>query len=163
MTDPLEIRVADADREQLGEELREHMLAGRLTAAEFEERLGAAYRAATRGELERLKADLPLSSSVLDRALAKRKRDLRRRFLQETGTSLATALVCVGIWVATGASGSFWPGWVIAFTLLPALRDGWRLLGPAPELDTLEASLKRRQARHLSRERRHARRRELPR
>jgi len=38
MSDSSSLRVADADREQLEEELREHMLAGRLTPEEFEER-----------------------------------------------------------------------------------------------------------------------------
>ena len=159
MTDPLEIRVADADREQLAEELREHMLAGRLTSAEFEDRVGRAYRATTRGQLESLRADLPLSPTVLKQALSKRKRDLRRRFLQESSGSITASAVCVGIWLANGAQGAFWPAWVIAFTLLPVLRDGWKLIGPAPDLDALEASLKRGQSKHLARERRNARRR----
>ena len=163
MTDPLQIRVADADREQLAQELREHMLAGRLTSAEFEERVGRAYRAATRGELEQLRTDLPMSTSVLEKARVQRRRDLRRRFAQETSGSLTASLVCVAIWVAAGASGSFWPGWVIAFTLLPAIRNGIRLLSGGPDPETLELSLRKREARRISRERRHARRRELPR
>jgi hypothetical protein len=35
-------RAADADREIVIDALREHMLAGRLTTEEFEERLGVA-------------------------------------------------------------------------------------------------------------------------
>jgi hypothetical protein len=53
--------VADADRERVIGELREHMLVGRLTAAEFEERLGAAHRARTRADLDAVTAGLPLS------------------------------------------------------------------------------------------------------
>jgi len=52
MADPSELRVADADREQLVEELREHALAGRLSSEEMEERIGSAYRARTRGDLD---------------------------------------------------------------------------------------------------------------
>ncbi len=52
-------RVADADRERAVEELREHMLAGRLDADEFEDRLGAAHQARTRAELDAARTDLP--------------------------------------------------------------------------------------------------------
>ena len=52
-------RVADSDREQAIEDLRQHMLAGRLTAIEFEERLGALQKATTRGDLDAVMADLP--------------------------------------------------------------------------------------------------------
>ena len=47
------LRVADADREQLVEELREHALAGRLTSEELEERIGGAYSATTRARPRR--------------------------------------------------------------------------------------------------------------
>ena len=73
------LRVADADREQLIDELREHALAGRLTSDELEERVGGAYGATTRGELDALRADLPVSSRSVKLALVKRKGQLRRR------------------------------------------------------------------------------------
>lgn len=161
MTEPHELRVADAEREALAGELREHMLEGRLTSAEFEERVGRAYRSTTRGELETLRADLPMSPSALQNLVAQRRRGLRRRFMQETSGSLSVSAVCVGIWAAAGASGSFWPAWVILFTLLPAVRNGLRLLGPGPDAQSVEQSLRRREARRISRERRHSRRREL--
>lgn len=52
-------RITDADRERAIEELREHMLVGRLTPDEFEERIGSAHVARTRADLGRLSADLP--------------------------------------------------------------------------------------------------------
>ena len=156
MSDASSLRVADADREQAVDELREHALAGRLTAEELEERAGIAYRATTRADLEQLKADLPVSSTTVARALTKRKGQLRRRLAQEAGGSAGVSIICSGAWVAAGAHGGFWPGWVIAFTLLPVVRDAWRLFGPASDL---EGSSKRRlQARHerrLARGRRH--------
>ena len=85
MSDSSSLRVADADREQVADELREHMVAGRLTQEEFEERLGRAYEASTRAELDALKVDLPMSPATLQRALSKRKADLRRRLVQEGG------------------------------------------------------------------------------
>jgi hypothetical protein len=54
-------RIGDADRERAIEELREHTLAGRLTAEEFEERLGSAHAARTRADLDAVSTDLPLS------------------------------------------------------------------------------------------------------
>jgi hypothetical protein len=42
--------------------------------------------------------------------------------------------------------------------LLPLLRNGWRLYGPAPDLDRVEAELERRE-RHAERQSRRAERR----
>jgi hypothetical protein len=64
--------------------------------------------------------------------------------------------VCVAIWLLSGAHhGSFWPAWIIFFSLLPLVRDGWRLLGPAPELDAVERRLDSRRRRSGHRGRRH--------
>ena len=52
-------RITDADRERAIEDLRGHMLVGRLTPDEFEERIGSAHAARTRADLDRLSADLP--------------------------------------------------------------------------------------------------------
>jgi DUF1707 SHOCT-like domain len=87
MSDPSSLRIADADRERLSDELREHMLAGRLTPEEFEERLGLAYGA--------------------------------------------------------------------------GVRDGWRLFGPAPDEEAVEARLSARREHRLARDERRSRRRGL--
>jgi Domain of unknown function (DUF1707) len=158
VTDPASLRADDAEREALAQELREHMLAGRLTSSEFEERVELAYKAQTRGELDALRADLPLSHATLSAELVRRKTQLRRRLAQEASGGLSASAVCVAIWLAAGASGSFWPIWVIVFTLLPAARDFARLFGPAPDLDSLEHKLNERRTRELARERRRARR-----
>src|SRR5215472_15629653 len=52
-------RVSDADRDRAAAFLRDHFAAGRLTAGELDERLTAALRARTFGDLRRLLADLP--------------------------------------------------------------------------------------------------------
>jgi len=54
-----QMRVSDSERERVAQFLREQSLEGRLDHEELEERLGAAYRAKTAGELEDLIADLP--------------------------------------------------------------------------------------------------------
>jgi hypothetical protein len=155
MSDLSKMRVADAEREQLIEELREHAGAGRLTSEELEQRIGDAYTASTRADLDALRADLPVSSNSVKLALSKRKGQLRRRLLQEAGGSLGLSGLSVGVWLASGPSGSFWPAWVIGATLLPVARDAWRLLGPASDLDVVEARLQARHERALHRGRRH--------
>jgi hypothetical protein len=153
MSDLSSLRVADVDREQLIEELREHAGAGRLTSDELEERIGDAYGASTRGQLDALRADLPVSSASVKLALVKRKGRLRRRLLQEAGGAVGISLLSVGIWLLSGHNhhGDFWPAWVIGVMLLPVVRDAWRLFGPASNLDVVEARLQARHERRLAR------------
>jgi hypothetical protein len=54
-----DVRVSDAERRAVVDELREHFGAGRLDLAEFEDRTNAALAARVRGELEPLLDDLP--------------------------------------------------------------------------------------------------------
>jgi hypothetical protein len=58
-----EVRASDADRDAVLSELSEHFQAGRLTAAEFDERAGQALTARTWGELRDLLRDLPSARS----------------------------------------------------------------------------------------------------
>jgi Domain of unknown function (DUF1707) len=155
MSDPSQLRVADADREQLVDELREHALAGRLSSEEMEERIGRAYSAMTRRDLDVLRADLPVSSTSVALALRKRKGQLRRRLVQEAGGGLGVSALCVGVWLASGDSGGFWPAWVIGVTLLPVIRDSWQLLGPGSDLEVVHARLQARHERRLARGHRH--------
>lgn len=53
------IRISDADREQVTARLREHFAEGRLTSDELEERITATLNAKTFGELRGILADLP--------------------------------------------------------------------------------------------------------
>jgi hypothetical protein len=165
MTDVSQLRVADDEREQLIDELREHAGAGRLTSEELEERIGHAYQASTRADLDAVRADLPVSSTSVKRALTKRKAHLRRRLAQEAGGSVGVSLLSVGVWLLTGSHhhAEFWPGWVIGVTMLPVVRDSWRLFGPASDLELVEARLQARHERHLGRGRRRHRYRGLPR
>jgi len=161
MSDRPGLRVADADRERVITELREHMLAGRLTSEEFEERLGSAYEARTRADLDAVRADLPMSPAAIDHALAERRVRLRRKLAQEGGGALGLWVMCIAIWAASGAQSSFWPIWVIIATAFPLVRNGWRLYGPAPDPDSVEAHLNAKRRHQLERERRRSRRGEL--
>ena len=53
------IRISDAEREHVAERLREHFAEGRLTSEELDERLTAAFKAKTYGDLRGLMTDLP--------------------------------------------------------------------------------------------------------
>jgi len=57
-------RIADADRDRGIDELRLHMLDGRLTPDEFEERISSVQKAKTRADLEAVFVDLPASGSL---------------------------------------------------------------------------------------------------
>ena len=59
MAEPSHLRASDADRDAIAERLRRAAVEGRLDAEELEERLHAALRARTHGDLERLVVDLP--------------------------------------------------------------------------------------------------------
>jgi len=55
-----ELRIDDARRNQVVSQLEEHMLAGRLTPSECDDRVGQALAAKTESELTPLLADLPV-------------------------------------------------------------------------------------------------------
>lgn len=143
-----ELRASDAERERAASEIREHYAQGRLSSDELSERLDQAYAARTTGELTSLRADLPALPADARSELARRRSELGRQLVQQTGAALVPFAVCVAIWVASGASGSFWPIWVALVAAIPLLRNGWRLYGPAPDLESVERELRERRRRH---------------
>ncbi len=56
---PTPQRIGDAERDRAAELLREHMVQGRLTAEEFDERVDAALKARVASDLDPLFTDLP--------------------------------------------------------------------------------------------------------
>ncbi|MEL4506371.1 DUF1707 domain-containing protein [Luteococcus sp. H138] len=54
-----EPRIGDAEREDAAELLRDHLTAGRIDPAEFDERIGQALQARTLSQLDALFRDLP--------------------------------------------------------------------------------------------------------
>lgn len=145
------VRASDEDREQLIAELNEHTVAGRLDTEELERRVQAAYTARTTGELDALRSDLPVPSRQVAVQHAQRRRQLTRRMLQESGGSLGAFVVCTAIWAAGGATGGFWPVWVLLVFVVSVVRNGWALYGPAPDLDAVEAQLDARRNQRLHR------------
>src|SRR5947209_14982389 len=149
-----DLRVSDAERDRAAQDLREHYAAGRLTEDELDERVQAAYRARTAAELRALLADLPLlpvSAAQRRAELVERRRHLQRRLLQESGGGLVAFAVCTAIWATSHDHGSFWPVWVLLIVVIPLIRNGWRLYGPAPDLERVEQELARRRNRNRNR------------
>jgi hypothetical protein len=75
--------------------------------------------------------------------LAERRSELRKRIVQEAGGGVILFAACTGIWVAGGASSFFWPIWIALVCLLPLIRTGWMLYGPAPDFERVEQDLAR--------------------
>ncbi|MET9025559.1 DUF1707 domain-containing protein [Nocardia sp. NPDC004168] len=101
------MRASDADREKIIDRLRLAMNEGRLSLAEFDDRLQQVYAAKTYGELTPLLSDLPAQREA---------RPVRAKGIPQWITIMWTPWVfvnalCVAIYLATGA-GYFWPFWV---------------------------------------------------
>jgi len=143
--------VSDQERDRAAQELREHFAAGRLTEDELNERVQGVYAARTAQQLTGVLSDLPalpVPREQLKVELAERRRHLRRRLVQEAGGAATPFVICVVIWAASGATGGFWPIWVAIPLIIMLIRNGWRLYGPAPELDRVERYLERRSQQH---------------
>ena len=154
MSDDPNLRASDEQRDRAAAEIREHFAAGRLTDEELSDRVQGAYAARTEGELNAVLADLPrlpATRAQQKAEIVQRRRDLQRRLLQDAGGGSGAFLICTGIWVASGASGFFWPIFVALATLVPLLRNGWRLYGPAPEFDEIERELEARRHKNETR------------
>jgi hypothetical protein len=153
------IRASDAERDQAAAALREHFAAGRLDEDELSQRLEAVYAARTREELVALRDDLPelpLSPAERRAELAEHQAHLRRRLMQQAGGSFVPFFICLVIWAATGATGGFWPAFLLIPPVLFVGRNLWALYGPEPQLERVHAELERsrRRGRGHERERR---------
>jgi len=158
MSDASHLRASDEDRERCAHNLREHFAAGRIGEEELADRLDAVYAARTTAELEAIVRDLPAlpASPAAARAeLAERRAELRRHLIQQTGGALTPFLICTVVWAASGAEGAFWPAFLLIFPALFLIRNGWRLYGPAPDLERVQLELGRGPRRHGGHRRRH--------
>ncbi len=100
MSEPA-LRASDAERERTVELLRRHSVDGRLTLEEFAERIGLAYEAKTRDELDELTRDLPAETASVPARRRKPARwmvsvmggtDRRGRFRLGTATNVVTLM-----------------------------------------------------------------------
>ncbi|MGI5127510.1 DUF1707 SHOCT-like domain-containing protein [Pseudonocardia sp. CA-107938] len=108
-----DVRIGDAEREQVAQRLHVHVGTGRLDLAEFERRVDAVYAARTRGELASVLADLPERAP---RPAA--PRPTRGRIVAAAWAPWVLAsTISMVVWLATslgaGALLYFWPIWVM--------------------------------------------------
>lgn len=130
MAESVDMLVADSDRSTALDELRRHYDSGRLTLDEFESRLAEVHAARTRGDLDQAFRQLPRNEPPA----SLRIRD--RRWSSLAVQYGLVNLVCILVWLFSGAQGGFWPKWVLLGTLLMYFRrlgrrPGRRELPPA--------------------------------
>ena len=101
------VRVGDAERDRVIDQLADHHAAGRLTLAEFEDRMAAASTARTGADLAVLTADLP-APMVPQRPA--RPATWRLDLDPAVRTYLAVMALLWLIWLLTG-TGYPWPIW----------------------------------------------------
>jgi uncharacterized protein DUF1707 len=128
MPDP-HLRAGDTDRTAVAAVLGRHMADGRLTVAEYDERVARAYAARTYGELADLTADLPPADAGRGVAPASPHPQpapahgggsvaMRRRGAGAAWASWRrTAIIVLSIWAITSVASAqfiyFWPVWVL--------------------------------------------------
>lgn len=105
------LRAADADREQIADELRTSHAEGRLDLNEFQQRLDRCYAAKTFGELGALVSDLPRKDEPLERHPA-RAGGSRPRYL---------LLLIALLFIVMAASSAAWHGHHPPFFLIVAV------------------------------------------
>ena len=102
-----ELRASDADRDAVVSDLGEHFQAGRLTAAELDERTGRALTARTWGELREVLSDLPATRPTPP---------IRgRRMAPPVPTALVGLAIVALVLLVAGT------GWGLIWLLVPAL------------------------------------------
>ena len=116
------MRASDADRDHITARLREHFAAGRLTPDELDERVSAALKAKTHGELRQLMTDLPEPAPAAPKATHRpyppgppwvvRRRG--PRLLPVMLLVLLAALLPGGHWLFFGILQAFMVFWLVA-------------------------------------------------
>lgn len=121
------MRASDADRTVVADRLRMAVEEGRLSALEYDDRLGKAYAAMTYGELAPLTADLPdLPAPVAP--VPSPARVHVGVWLASVRSWLAGNVFFIALW-AWGSIAShhlifFWPAFFMLFTAAAAVRRG---------------------------------------
>jgi hypothetical protein len=115
------VRASDAEREATADALRRAGAEGRLDPEELEERLAQAYAARTRADLGPLTRDLPPAASpaaapAVAPASPPPDRWTKAELRERAAGFLVPNLISIGVWLASGAQGSFWPIWVLLVT-----------------------------------------------
>jgi hypothetical protein len=134
MASHVSLRASDADREAVAERLRHATVEGRLQPDELEERLHAALRARTYGDLGRLLTDLPAKPMVWERRRAQAGPAARAALAVAISVALALAVVVV-LLVVAAAMAAWWILWAVVWFGLRGRRSGTARRGPRGRWD----------------------------
>jgi hypothetical protein len=108
------LRASDADREAVAERLRQAAIEGRLEPDELEERLHAALRARTYGDLRRLHGDLPAKPMAWERGRAELMPAARIALAVATRVAMVLAVVMV-VLVVAAVTAAWWVLWALVW------------------------------------------------
>lgn len=152
-----DIRVGDAERSEALEQLSQHFVNGTLAPDEFEQRTGEAAAARTRGDVEKLFADLPELSTPRATAPATRheaeledmlSRGRKVQIVDSVIWSVAMIALFLGLFVFDWSY--FWISPVIAFFASWAARGVLKFSESDEELfDELSEGEKKKRAERL--------------
>lgn len=113
MTTDAAARISDTDREAVASLLSTALGEGRLTVAEYDERLQDAYRATTAQDLETLTVDLPVPTVEAEAADRSEQSHHWRNWI-------GMSLFFVALWawgsIQSGHLLFFWPLFIILFS-----------------------------------------------
>lgn len=115
-----EVRASDEERDQVVNELRKHVEDGRITLEEFRQRLDEVYAAKTRRETGVARRELP--KPVPMPTGSEKLGGIFGSNACYFACVATPSIVCVGVWLASSADGSFWPAWVMLASGAAALR-----------------------------------------
>ena len=122
--DRLDLRVSNAEREQVIEQLRGHVSDGRLTLDEFSDRMAEVYDARTQRELDYALRQLPRAAPP--EPIRPPQVDVESWWDHNRGAVARFAMpniVCISVWgMTTGGHAYFWPGWVLFGTGIGLVR-----------------------------------------
>ncbi len=122
------LRASDADREAVAERLRHAAVEGRLEPDELEERLHAALRARTYGDLRRLHSDLPAKPMAWERGRAEVMPAARIALAVAMRVAVALAVVIV-VLVVAAVTAAWWVLWALVWLALWGRRSRSARLG----------------------------------
>jgi hypothetical protein len=114
MASHVSLRASDADREAVAERLRHAAGEGRLEPDELEERLHAALRARTYGDLGRLLVDLPAKPMAWERRRAAARPAARAALAVAASVALVLAVV-VAVVIVAAVMTAWWILWALVW------------------------------------------------
>jgi hypothetical protein len=139
---PSQMRVSDAERNEIAEQLSKHFADGRLDQAELDERMGRAMSAKTRGDLAGLLDDLPPIAPPPPEPGAVPVQGAGSPPVRRGGFSTVLTVLLVALLLQAVIGAMFWHPlglWVfiLAFGVLMVHRSrrryaGWGPYGPGP-------------------------------